>query len=112
MPGAATAVQALNERGVLAIVITSVAFARLEPAAPPVEAGKVRSDKGEFTFADATIKGTVKFGKFTFENPKVRFSDVIKKGNIGQDVLKDFAITIDIKQRRFRLEQTAEKPQK
>jgi len=74
---------------------------------PPKEAGKVRTDKGEFTFADATIKGVVKIGKFTLENPPVRFTDVIKRGNIGHDILKNYAITIDIRQRRFKLDQAS-----
>jgi hypothetical protein len=77
---------------------------RVPLMAPPVEAGKVRSDRGEFTYADAKIKGIVKIGKFTIENPDVRFTDVVKRGNIGLDWLKDYSLTIDIRQRRFRLQ--------
>lgn len=82
---------------------------RVPLMSPPTEAGKVRSSRGEFTYADATIKGTVKIGRFTLENPPVRFSDVVKRGDIGQEILKDFALTIDIRQRRFKLERPAGK---
>lgn len=86
-------------------------FAKRVPlTAPPAEAGRVQTARGEVSYAQATVKGTLRIGRFTLENPSVRFTDAVKRGNIGQDILQRYALTIDIRQRRFQLQQPDTRP--
>lgn len=70
----------------------------------PVETGKkARSVSGEFPVFEGKLKGELKFGQFTFENPTIDFSDVVQRGNIGARILQRFVITLDVKNRRFQM---------
>lgn len=70
----------------------------------PVETGKkARSVSGEFSVFEAKLKGKLVFGKFSYENPTIEFSDVVRRGNLGGRILDKFEITLDVKNRRFEM---------
>jgi hypothetical protein len=77
-------------------------------AAPAVDTGKrARSVTGEFPVFEGRLKGRVTFGTFTYEDPVIQFCDVVRFGNLGSSLLKEFVITLDVKNRRFHLERIA-----
>ena len=83
-------------------------LAELPPASQPKEAGTVRTGGGEFPVSIARVNGTIELGKYRLTLDEVRFSDARPGpavGNIGYDVLRDFVVTLDSKNRRIRLDQ-------
>lgn len=78
-------------------------------AAPPVVIGQARTVAGTFPVSVATVNGTIGIGGYTVDMKDVRFSDLRPGsqpgvGNVGGQVLKDFVITFDSKNRRIRFE--------
>lgn len=70
--------------------------------------GLARTPQGEAEIRLATLDGIVKIGPHEFANPKIEFADLGPMvehdcGNVGYRLLKDFAITLDQKNRRLRL---------
>jgi hypothetical protein len=71
---------------------------------------KARSVSGEFPVLEGKLQGGVSFGKFSIDNPTIQFSDVVRRGNIGSKILERFVVTVDVANRRFRLEETVRSP--
>jgi hypothetical protein len=55
------------------------------------------------TAKEGRLKGTVKIGRFAFENPTIRFVEDIPQGLVGFEILRRFAVTFDSKNHRLRL---------
>ena len=71
-------------------------FAKTLPLAGPlVSGGKARSHDGEHPIFKSRIKGSVKVGQLTLEDPEIRFSDVVPMPNVGGALLRRMVITID-----------------
>lgn len=64
---------------------------------------KARSISGEFPVYQGKLKGTLSFGQYSVEAPTIDFSDVVQRGNLGGRILERFALTLDVKNRRFRM---------
>ena len=84
-------------------------------AAPPEEAGTVRTGAGEFPVSIARVKGAMELGKYTLGLDEVCFSDARPGpgpaiGNIGYGILRDFVVTLDSKNQRIRLDQSLGSP--
>jgi predicted aspartyl protease len=73
-------------------------------ASKPVEIGRARTVNGEFVVYGSTLNGSLKIGGMTIENPKVMLNDYLPRVNIGYAVLRNFAITLDQKNSRLRLQ--------
>jgi hypothetical protein len=58
---------------------------------------------------EGQLKGTAKIGRFTFENPAIRFVQDTSQGLIGWEILRRFAVTFDSKNHRLRLAEPTEK---
>jgi predicted aspartyl protease len=71
-----------------------------KPLAAPVE----KTVDGQRKVIVATLDGVAKIGQFTIRNPQIRFVEDIPSGNIGSEILRQFAVTLDTKNRRIRLE--------
>jgi hypothetical protein len=57
----------------------------------------------------ATLNGIAKLGEFTINHPQIRFIDEMACGNIGQEILQRFVVTLDSKNRRLQLARKAGK---
>jgi hypothetical protein len=68
------------------------------------EQAKAKTVDGEWTIHRAPLKGTVTIGRFKLTDPPVDFMDGAPIGNIGYQILKDYRLTLDRKNLRFRLE--------
>jgi hypothetical protein len=69
----------------------------LTPAKPDRRVDRVLEAK------EGKLKGTANIGRFTFENPTIRFVQDIPQGLIGWEILRRFAVTFDRKNHRLRL---------
>jgi hypothetical protein len=70
----------------------------------PIAARNERTVDGELKVSVATLDGVAKLGQFAINNPQIRFEEKIPFGNIGYEILRQFAVTLDTKNRRIRLE--------
>jgi predicted aspartyl protease len=75
---------------------------RLPLEAPPVMVGRARTASGDYSVSESRLRGTVRVGSIVIENPKVRFVD-LPIGNLGSDLLRALAVTVDRKNARVRL---------
>jgi hypothetical protein len=67
--------------------------------------GRARTVTGEFVIRQAMVDGAVQLGKYTFDRPNVSFISILDDkgvGNIGSEILKQFVVTFDQKNRRIR----------
>jgi hypothetical protein len=70
----------------------------------PIDTGKkARSVSGEFPVLEGKLKGKLSFGQFSFNDPTIEFSDVVRRANLGTRILERFVVTLDVKNRRFRI---------
>ena len=74
----------------------------------PKEAGTARALGGSSPIFSAAVDGALEIGSFKVELAEVSFSDMrlggeIAPGNLGYGVLKDFAVTLDSKNRLVQL---------
>jgi hypothetical protein len=73
----------------------------------PVEIGRGRTVGGEAVIYGANLKGTVKIAGHELESVRVAFFDRLTRPNIGYELIKTFAISIDQRNQRMRFERTA-----
>jgi predicted aspartyl protease len=67
----------------------------------PSEGPKLRTVDVETKTLTGRMKGVIRIGKFSFENPRVDYHDGFN--NVGSAVLKDFIVTLDPTNRRLEL---------
>ncbi len=90
-----------NIRG--AIGLPSAMIDQLPLAAEPTVAGKARTVNNEFELKAAPLKGSLKIGKHEFPQPRIIFTEMTRStANIGDGILRQFAVTFDQKNRRVR----------
>jgi hypothetical protein len=83
---------------------------RLPLAEKPAVIGRGRRVDREVVVYGAKLKGQIKLGRYALENPSVRFIDgSSSEGNIGNDILRRFALTFDVKNFRIGLDEAKEK---
>ena len=75
----------------------------------PKDAGTSATHMGEFPVRRAKVKGPIELGRFRLDVPEASFADVrsgadASIGNVGYEVLRDFAVTLDSKNRRILFE--------
>jgi predicted aspartyl protease len=68
---------------------------------PPSAGAKMHTVDTETTTFTGRINGTIRVGKFSFENPRLDYHDGFN--NLGSAALKDFIVTLDPKNRRLEL---------
>jgi hypothetical protein len=77
---------------------------KLPLAGKPVATGKkARSVSGDFAVFQGKLKGKLTFGQFSFDDPAIEFSDIVRHGNLGARILNRFVLTLDVKNRRFQM---------
>ncbi len=77
-------------------------------ASPPKDAGIARTPGGSFPISVATVQGAIELGENKLDLTEVVFSDVRPGadppvGNVGGEVLRQFVVTLDSKNRRVRV---------
>jgi len=82
------------------VVDTAVAN-KLQWLEAPSEGEKIRTVDMETKTFTGRMNGIIRVGKFSFENPRVDYHEGFN--NVGYEVLKDFIVTLDSKNRRFEL---------
>jgi len=87
-----------------ALVLPAKYADELPLASPPVEAGRARTVDREMVIRVAPVDGTLTLGRLTIGRPDISFMDLPGVGNVGFELLGRFAITIDRKNRRVRLD--------
>ncbi len=76
-------------------------YAAMLPLSEPLrQIGTARSHAGSAPLYAARIRGDVKIGSLTLDDPEVRFTDVLPEPNIGAPLLARLRITIDSAARR------------
>jgi hypothetical protein len=83
-------------------------LAELPLKTQPKDAGMARLLTGTSPVSTAAVDGPIQLGQYPLDLREVRFSDMrlggeVGPGNIGSEVLKDFVVTLDSKNRRVRL---------
>ncbi len=104
-------VEVFLDTGAPSSIVLPLSYAeRLPLASKPVEVGRGRRVDREVVFYGAKLKGQARLGGFVFDDPDIRFDDAPgAHGLVGNGLLRSFAVTLDSKNRRVRLEkQTAE----
>jgi len=82
------------------ILLPSAVAARLEFKQPPKVVGKVASSQTEFEIKAGDISENLRIGSHTLSHPKVEFADMIREGNLGATIFKQFVVTFDQKNKR------------
>jgi hypothetical protein len=62
--------------------------------------GKVASSQTEFEIKAGDISENLRIGSHTLSHPKVEFADMIREGNLGATIFKQFVVTFDQKNKR------------
>ena len=75
----------------------------------PAAAGMAKTHGGESPMVRAKVRGPIELGALKLEIPEVVFSDVPSGadptiGNLGSQVLREFVVTLDVRNRRIRVE--------
>jgi hypothetical protein len=79
-------------------------------AGPPVQKGSAKTHTGVMPIFLATLDGRISIGEFELSTRDLRFTDVVPypgaepKGQVGNEVLKEFVLTIDSMNHRVGLE--------
>jgi hypothetical protein len=82
-------------------VIDAAIAKNLEWLEAPSEGAKVRTVEVETKSLTGRMKGVIRVGKFSFEDPRLSYHDGFN--NVGSAVLKDFVVTLDPKNHRLEL---------
>jgi len=90
------------DTGALAgFVVDSAIANKLAWIEGPTEGSRLQTVEMESKTFTGRMKGTIRIGKFSFENPRLDYHDGFN--NVGSAVLKDFVATLDPKNRRLEL---------
>jgi hypothetical protein len=76
---------------------------RLSLMGEPEEVGQGRTVASTFTIWRATLNGDVLIAGNRIEKPEIYFNDGMKHVNVGYDILRRFAVTLDQENQRMRL---------
>ena len=84
--------------------------ATLPLASPPIVVGRAVTVSGPMEISAAPLKGAVTIGRYAIADPTLEFTPAMPHGNLGIDVLSQFAITFDQQNRRLRLSRSSTEP--
>ena len=80
---------------------------KLPTAGPPRDAGTGTTVSSTIALKQVTLTGPVMIGEHTLASRDVIFADQFRNANVGSNVLKEFIVTIDQKNKRVRFEKPA-----
>ncbi len=77
---------------------------RIPLRAPLSRAGRVASAFNQFELFRSELDGNVHIGEATIARPVLFFSDLVRRPNIGRDVIRSFALTFDQANKRVQFQ--------
>jgi hypothetical protein len=84
------------DTGSMGALTVPMALAKDLPlAGPPAEAGRARTVTNEFVVYEAALNASAFLGSHELPRPTLQFSEIFPRANVGMQVLRDFAVTID-----------------
>jgi len=89
------------------LTISAESAARLSFPEGLAAAGPDRRVDRVLEAKEGRLGGTATIGRFAFENPTIRVVEGASRGVLGYEVLRRFAVTVDSRNRRVRLEESA-----
>ena len=93
-----------------ALALPTKYMKQLPLTAEPVEKGKAKTHSGALPIFLAPLKGDVMIGEFALPIHDLRFTDVVPfaavepRGQVGNETLREFVVTLDSMHHRVRLE--------
>jgi predicted aspartyl protease len=91
----------LDTGAIAGFVVDTAIAKKLAWLVEPSEGPRLRTVDVETKTLTGRMKGVIRIGKFSFENPRLDYHDGFN--NVGSAVLKDFTVTLDPKNRRLEL---------
>ncbi len=79
---------------------------KLQLATPPKVVGKARTVNNEITISEVQIKDVILVGNNIYSSPTITYPSLNNTGVIGSKALREYAISIDQKNKRLRLDRT------
>ncbi|HMF56208.1 MAG TPA: retropepsin-like aspartic protease [Pyrinomonadaceae bacterium] len=85
-----------------AIMLPSSVISKLTLASEPRVVGRVRTVTSTVEISEASVKTSMRLGRYEFAQPTVAFAEIFNDANLGLRLLKNFALTFDQKNHRVR----------
>ena len=86
------------------LVLPAALAKKLPLTGPLLDAGKARTVGTSVPLREARLDGSVKIGRHVLKDPVIVFAQGAPAGNIGFEILRLFALTLDHKNQRLRIE--------
>lgn len=88
-----------------ALVLPSSYAAKIPVEGPLTDAGTAKLVNREIALKRGEVRGSLRIGRWTFDRPSVLFADEAPGANVGYEILRRFAVTLDRKNGRLRLDE-------
>jgi hypothetical protein len=88
---------------IAAFVLPTSLVEKLTLASEPRVVGRARTVSNDVEIKEARLKDTIRLGRFEFGEPTIVFPAISNDANIGSNLLREFAITFDQKNKRLRI---------
>jgi hypothetical protein len=108
--GAATIDADIDTGSMAGLMLPSAMASTLPLVAPPVVSGQARTISNTVAVSSAVLQGSAHIGAWQLDSPALEFSDLFRRANVGAQVLREFALTIDQQQHRIRLDRASTAP--
>lgn len=86
------------------VTIAHEYFESLEFSTEPKVAGRGRTVASSFDIVEADLVGTLTIAGFTLDNPPLMTTNIMDHGNVGMQLLSNFALTFDQRNSLMRFE--------
>lgn len=84
------------------VVVPESLAQQLQLSSEPKVVGKAKTVSNEFEIKEAALKGSLRLGRYEFNEPLITFAPIFRDANVGSKMLRDFALTFDQKNHRVR----------
>ncbi|MGA9994967.1 MAG: retropepsin-like aspartic protease [Pyrinomonadaceae bacterium] len=84
------------------VVVPESLVQQLQLASEPKVVGKAKTVSNEFEIKEAALKGSVRLGRYEFNDPLITFAPIFRDANVGAKMLGSFTLTFDQKNHRVR----------
>lgn len=84
------------------VVVPESLVQQLQLASEPKVVGRAKTVTNDFEIKEAALKGSVKLGRYEFNDPLITFAPIFHDSNVGSKMLSSFTLTFDQKNHRVR----------